>query len=167
MELHELHVGEPYAGAVRDGKAITGGDHGVRGVTEELSASAGGEHGRIGNDFDGAPRDARAHTAADAAIDDQIEHARALEHLHATRVADAGDERACDLRTRAITVRVYDAAPRMRSLTAELEVAPRLEVEACAGGLQLAHARRSLGNEHLDGAGIAQRGTGSEGIVAV
>ena len=42
-----------------------------------------------------------------------------------------------------------------------------IEVELRAGGLQLAHARRPLLHQHLDRGGVAQRGAGGEGVLAV
>ena len=64
MELHELHVGERHAGAMRDRVAVAGGDDRIRRVAIDLAAPAGGEHGRVGDDLDRAPGDARAHAAA-------------------------------------------------------------------------------------------------------
>ena len=80
MELHELHVGERHAGAMRDGVAVARGDHRVRRVAIHLAAAAGGEHGGVGDDLHRLAGDARAHADARAARDDEVEHARALEH---------------------------------------------------------------------------------------
>ena len=51
MKLHELHVGERDAGAMRDREAVAGRDDGIRRVAIDLAAAAGREHGRVGDDL--------------------------------------------------------------------------------------------------------------------
>jgi hypothetical protein len=54
-------------------------------------------------------------------------------------------------------MRVHDPFARVRGLASETQAAClRLEIESCAGGLQLAHASGSFLDEHLYGGGIAQ-----------
>ncbi len=155
MELHELHVRELHAGAVRDREAVAGRDDGVRRVAIDLTAAAGREHGGVGDDLDRAAGDARAHAAAAAAIDDEIEDTRLLEDGDALALLHARAQRARDFGAGLIAVRVHDAIARVRRFLAELELAVGAEVEACAGGLQLAHARGPFLDEHLDGGGVA------------
>jgi hypothetical protein len=49
----------------------------------------------------------------------------------------------------------------------ELEAPAVVEVEVGAGGVQLAHPRRPLLDEHLHGRGVAQGGPGRERVGAV
>jgi hypothetical protein len=128
VELHELHVGEPRAGAPGDRVAVAGGHLRVRGVAVHLAAAAGGEHRGVGGDLDGAagrrsPARRRS-SAAPLAVDHEVEHARLLEHAHARARAHALDERARHLGARLVAARVDDAARRVRGLAPELEVAP-------------------------------------------
>src|SRR5262245_25224344 len=60
MELHELHVRELRACAMRNRETIARGDNRIRRVAIDLTASASREHGRIGNDLDWTTRDGRA-----------------------------------------------------------------------------------------------------------
>ena len=61
MELHELHVGERDAGAMRDREAVARRDDRIRRVAIDLAAAARREHGRVGDDLGRAAGDARAH----------------------------------------------------------------------------------------------------------
>jgi hypothetical protein len=87
-----------------------------------------------------------------------------LEHFDARRFCHARDQRTGDFCSSLIAMRVNDPFPGMRGLLAECKASARVHIEARAGGGQIAHARRSLGNEHFDGCGIAQRGSCGEGI---
>jgi hypothetical protein len=172
VELHELHVGEPRAGAPGDRVAVAGGHLRVRGVAVHLAAAAGGEHGRVGGDLDGAAGHARPRAGAAAprplAVDHEVEHARLLEHADARARLHALDERPRHLGARLVAARVDDAARRVRGLAPELEVAAVLgAVERGPGGVELAHAVGPLLDEHLHGVGVAQRGPGGERVGAV
>src|SRR4051812_29558578 len=135
MELHELHVRELDAGAVRDREAVTSGDDRVRGVAIHLPAAAGRKHRSVGDDVDGAARDARAHATTTAAIDDEVEDTRLLEDGDAVALLHARAECTRDFGAGLITVRMHNAVARMRGLLAKLEFAIGAEVEACSGGL--------------------------------
>ena len=125
MELHELHVRERHAGAMGDREAVARRDDRIRRVTIDLAAAARGQHRRVGDDLGRPARDARAHAETAVASHDQVEHARLLEHADALRLAHPRDERARDLRTRLIAVRMNDPVLRVRRLASELELAPR------------------------------------------
>jgi hypothetical protein len=155
MKLNELHVRELDAGAMRDGKAVTGRDDRVRGVAIHLPTATGGEHGGVGNDLDGATRDARAGTTASAAIDDEIEHACLLEHRNALALLHARAKGSGDFGARLIAVRVDDAMARVRGFFPELELAVGSKVEPRAGGLQLANASGAFFDEDFDGGSVA------------
>jgi tetratricopeptide (TPR) repeat protein len=171
MELHELHVGETRAGAVRDREAVAGGDLRVGRVAVDLPAAARREHRRVRHDLHRAPGDARAHAGhlrAVAVVDEQqVEHARRLVHRDVAALADLLHERARHLRARLVALRVHDALAGMRRFLPQLEVAVGVEVEARPRGLQLPHARRSLLHEHLHGGRVAQRRAGGQRILTV
>ncbi len=79
----------------------------------------------------------------------------------------ARDERARDLGAGLVAVRVDDAILRVRRLASELEPARRIEIEVRAGGLQLAHARRSFFDQHLHRRRVAERRAGGERVLPV
>ena len=81
--------------------------------------------------------------------------------------AHALDQRARHLGAGLVAVRVHDAVRRVRGFAPELELSARVEVELGARRLQLAHARGTLLDEHLDRGGVAQRCAGRERIPAV
>jgi hypothetical protein len=167
MELDEFHVGERDARPMRDRVAVSRRDHRVRRVPVHLTATARGEHRRIGDDVGGAPFHARAHADARAAPHDQLEHAGLLEHADLLRAAHARDERPRDLGPGLVAVRVDDAVLRVRRFSSKREASARIEVEVRAGGLQLTHARRAFFDQHLDGGGIAQRRARGERVLPV
>ena len=153
MELHELHVGQRHAGAMRDREAVAGGDDGIRRVAIDLAAAAGREHGRVGDDLGRAAGDARAH--ADALR-------RAATMRSSTRACSSTRMRSL-ARTRAMSVRATSApvwspcAWTMRFVECaasrpSLSSPARVEIELRAGRLQLAHARRPFLHEHLTAA---------------
>ena len=165
MKLHELHVGERHAGAVRDRVAVARRHDGICRVPINLAAAARRQHRRVGDDVRRATLHAGAHADARAAPHDQLEHARLLEHADLFRGAHARDERARDLGTGLVAVRVHDAVLRVRRLAAERQPPVRIEIEMRAGRLQLAHASRPFFDEHLDRRRVAQRGAGGERVL--
>ncbi len=156
-----------HAGTKRHGVAVAGGHHGIGGIAIELSAAAGGDHGGVGHDLRGAPFDGHAHTAAFAVLHDQLQRARALQDPHAVAAVHALDERRRHLGARAVAVRVDDPVARVRPLAPQAEVATRFEIEARTGRGQLAHARRSLRDEHAHRARVAQGRAGGQRVAAV
>jgi hypothetical protein len=62
---------------------------------------------------------------------------------------------------------MHDPATGMRSLPAELEGSAWLEIEVGAGGVELANARRTFLDQHLDRRGITQGGTGGKRVLPV
>ena len=165
MKLHELHVGELGARAVRDRVAIAGRHLRIRGVPIDLAASSGREHRRIRDYLDSLSRDRRANSVDNSVFHDEVEDARLLEHFDPLALLHPLDQRARDFGAGLISVRVYDAPPRMRRLAAELEVSARLEVEVRAGGRQLTDARGSLFDQNLHRLRIAERGTRGQRIL--
>jgi hypothetical protein len=133
MKLHELHVSEPRAGAVRNRVTVAGRYLRVRGIAIHLAAATGREHGCIGDDLDRLARHRRANTVADSAFHDQLQNSRLLQHFDALGCLDALDERARHLCSRLIAVRVNNPAARVRGLTAQLEIPSRLEIEMRSG----------------------------------
>ena len=79
VELHELHVAQLHAGAMRERNAVSGRDRGVGGVAIDLPAAAGGEHGGVRDDLERCARLAHARARAAAVVHDEVERARALE----------------------------------------------------------------------------------------
>ena len=55
----------------------------------------------------------------------------------------------------------------MRGLLPKLELSAWLEIEICAGGVQLTHTSRPFLDEHLDRLGIAQRRTSGQRVPAM
>ena len=167
VELHEFHVGQSCARTVRDRVAVAGRDLGVRGVPVELPAPAGREHRRVGDDLHGAARDTRLHAGAASVHDDEVQRACALEHRDVRAVAHALDQRSRDLRAGLVAVRVHDPLARVRGLLAEREPAGRVGVEPRADRRELPHALRPLGDEHLHGRRVAQRGSSRQRVEPV
>ena len=156
MELHELHVGERHARAMRDGVAVSGRDDGIRGVAIHLPASAGREHGDVRNDLRCRASHAGSHADARVAVHDQIQETRFLEDAHAFAATHTVHECARDFGARLIAVRVHDALARVRGFASETQASgSRLEIELCPRGLELAYARRPLFHEHLHRGGVA------------
>ena len=155
MELHEFHISEPDARAVRDSKPVTRGDLRVGGVAVDLPAPTRGKHGRVGDDLEWLPRETRAQPDAPPALHDQRERARALEYGDGAVRAHALDQRPGHLGAGLVAVRVHDALTGMRGLLRELEPAVGLAVEARPNRREVADALRAFSDEHGDCIGIA------------
>ena len=103
-----------------------------------------------------------------AAVRDEVEHARFLEHAHALAPPDAMDECPRHLRAGLIAVGVHDALARVRGLPSQHEAPrPGVEVERRPGSVQLVDARGTLFHEHLDGCSVAESGACSERVPAM
>ena len=165
MKLHELHVGERHAGSMRDRIAVARRHHRVRRVPINLPASTRGQHRRVSENVGGPPGNAGADADALPAVHEQVEHARALEHLDVLAVADASDESPRHLGAGLVAVGVNDAILRVCRLASQLEPAAGVEVEVGTGGLELAHARRPFLHQH--GGRIAQRGARGQGVLSM
>ena len=110
-------------------------DERVGGIAIELATSASGENGGVRVQLSSSSSDRGFHSAAHArATDDEVQHARALEHRDPRRNRNALDECAGDFGARAIAARVHDASARMRA-SRLTRSPPRGEVEASAGEL--------------------------------
>src|SRR5262245_20861013 len=113
MELHELHVGELRACAMRNRETVTRRDDRIRRVTIDLTASARCKHGGVSDDLDRTTRDGRADTAASLAVYNEIEHSRLLEHGDALALLHFHAQCARNFSAGLITVRVHDAIARV------------------------------------------------------
>src|SRR5688500_14763069 len=109
MKLHELHVGQLRARAMRDCISITCSDLRIRGVAIDLPASAGSEHGCISDDLDGLTRDRPADSMTDTAFHDEVENASLLENLDPFALANPVDESPRNFGTRLIAMRMNDS----------------------------------------------------------
>src|SRR5947209_8475651 len=103
-------------------ETIAGGDNGICRVAVDLTATAGGEHGDVGNDLHGPAGDARAHPEAFVATHDEVEDAGLLDDADAIALVNTVDERAGDFGTGLIAVRVNDPVLRVRGLSSELQI---------------------------------------------
>jgi hypothetical protein len=167
MELHELHIGEPGASAMSNCETIAGRDDWVGRVAEDLTAATGRKHRDVGNDLDGAPRNACADANALVALDDEVEDAGFLDYADPFALVHTIDERSGYLGPCLIPVCVHDAVLRVRGLATELEVAGRIEVEVSASGLQLPHTGGPFLDEHLHRLRVAERGTRSQSVATM
>ncbi len=68
VELHELHVGDPAAGAPGHGDAVAGGHVRVAGVEVDLAGTAGGEDHAAGDQGHDLSRAPVQHVGADTAV---------------------------------------------------------------------------------------------------
>ena len=64
-------------------------------------------------------------------------------------------------------MRVDDPVGRVRGLAAEHQLTVRIEIELGARRLELAHARRPLFHQHLDGGRVAQRRSRGERVATM
>src|SRR6202521_6015485 len=131
MELHELHVGERGARAMRDCVAVTGSNLRIRRVPVDLPASSGRQHGRVGDDFDRFACYRGAYAKCHPILDNKVENSCLLENFNSLALFHLLDQRARDLRAGLISVRVHDPSARVGSLTAEFEIPSRLQIELC------------------------------------
>jgi hypothetical protein len=99
-----------------------------------------------------------------------VQHQRVLDDLDArigVHGRELGHERAGDLGPGGVAPGVRDAVGVVAALAGQAERAVGLGVEHRAAGDQLADARRSLGDQHLDGPRVAQADAGLEGVAQV
>ena len=164
MKLHELHVGERDAGALRDRVAVTGRDDGICRVPIHLTASAGREHRGVGDDLGGAAGDARRRAATLAPLNYQVEDAGEFEHLDSRARPHAFDQRPCDFGAGLVAVRMDDAVHRVRGFAPELKSARCIEIEIGAGGLEIANPRRAFFGEHRHRRRITESGAGGKRV---
>jgi len=171
VELHELHVGQTGAGPVGNGKPVAGGHLRVRGISENLTASTGGEHRGVGHDLHRPTGDGSADPGAlqPALVlhQQQVEHPGGLLHVDIRRLAHLGDEGPGHLGAGLVPVGVHDPVAGMRRLLPQLEITGRIEVETGPGGLEFADPGGPFFHQHLHRFGIAQRRAGRERILPV
>ena len=92
VKLHELHVGHARAGTMRDGETVACRHRRIGREAENLTQSTRRHHHRFRVHLDRLAIDGRAHADATSAHENQIEHARRLEHLHVRRRLHAFDQ---------------------------------------------------------------------------
>src|SRR5438128_669002 len=129
MELHELHVSEPYAGAMRNCIAVACGNLRICRVSINLTAATGRKYRRVGDDFRRRSSDSCAHSINAATRRYEIDDSRLLENLDFRIVAHSLDQCARDFCTRLIAVCVDDSSSRVRCFATQFEIAARLEIE--------------------------------------
>ena len=167
VELYELHVGQSNAGAMGDGVAVTGGDHGVGGIAVNLPASTCGEDGGVGTNFHCLPAYTGPHTGASPLFDNEVEHARPFQHAGPLARLDSLDKGARHFGAGAVAVRMDNAAAGVRGLAPKLESAVGAQIEGRARQLQLADSRGAFFDQHLHRFAIAQGGAGRQRIFAM
>src|SRR5665213_907170 len=116
VKLHEFHVGERDAGAMRDSVSVARRDDWIGRVAIGLPATAGRKNSCIRDYFDRLSRDTGLHADTHAAMDNEIQDACALQHLDPLAVTHPRNQRAGNFGTRLVSVRVYDAIRRMGGL---------------------------------------------------
>ena len=168
MELHELHVGERDAGAMRDRVAVARRDHRIRRVPIDLAAAARREHRRVGDDLRRAPFDARAHADARAAPHDELEHARASRargccFVSRTRATSVRATSAPVWSPCAWTMRFFECAASRPSLSR-----PRGSRSKCAPAVCSSRTRAGPSSTSTcDRRRVAQRGARGERVLTV
>jgi hypothetical protein len=167
MELNELHVSELRSCAMRDRKSVARRNLRIGGVLVDLSAPTCRQDGSIGNYLDGLPGNSRPDSNTLAVGDYQVEHTGLLEHANAFRFPDAGYQGSGYFGSRLVTVSVHDPAAGMRGLFAKHEVPARIQIERCAGSLELADPRRTFLDQDLHRLRIAEGASGREGVFAM
>ena len=173
VELHELEVAQPGAGAQRDRHPVAGGDARVGGLAEDLAEPAGGEHDRaavhgadavalaLAEHVQGQPGDAAVGGAQ------QVDGQRVLDDLDLGRPLDRGDEGALDLGAGRVAAGVGDPVAVVAALAGQRQLAVGVVVELGAERDQLADRLRALGHQDAYGVDVAGARAGHEGVVLV
>ena len=160
--MHELHVGNGRAGAVRHGHAVAGGNFRVGGVPVNLTQPACRQQRCAGEElFHHAlanVQHVRAETVnpfgpallfgAQVVLGDQIHGHVVFVHVDVGVLSDGCNQRPFHLPAGQI-LRVHDSVPRVTSLAPQFEknALPLLSLgEAYAPVLELVHANRPLAN---------------------
>ena len=173
VELHELQVAQHRAGAQRDRHAIAGRHRGVRGLREDLTEAAAGQHHRAASDRPDTVALALAHHVqghpGDATVvgEEQVDGERVLDHVDLGRVLGRRDQGPLDLRPGRVTARVRDPVAVVAALAGEREHAVVVVVEVRPERDQLAHGLGALGHQDARGLGVAPAGAGDQGVALV
>ncbi len=156
MELHELHVGDARACAVRERDAITCRDFWIGGFRKHLARAACGQQRRARERAAGlAVRADEAHTQTAAVLDDGADRERVREHANPRDGGDTLPQHASDLAPRGV-FRVQHAAHAVRALGCERGLAIGAASEAGAPLDELARVPRPFVAEHAHGALVAE-----------
>ncbi len=170
VELVELEVGEVRAGAESHGDAVAGGYGGVGGMEEELACAAGGEDDGVGGEGGGGTvlvDDAEADDGA-RGVEDEVLSEGVFEDGDGGVGADGTssnrlDERGLDGEAGCVSACVKDARVGVGGFEALGEVAV-VVVEGDAEADEVADAGGAFGAEDFDGCGVAEAGSGGEGV---
>jgi len=173
VELHELEVAQPGAGAQRHRHAVAGGHARVGGLAEHLAEPAGGEHDRAAvHGADAVVLALAEHVqgqAGDAAVrgTEEVDGQGVLDDLDLRRPLHRGDQGALDLRAGGVTAGVRDAVAVVAALAGQAEVAGGVVVEVRAELDELADRGRAVGDQDADGFLVARAGPGDQGVALV
>ena len=173
VELDELEVAQPGAGAQRDRHPVAGGHARVGRLAEDLAEPAGGEHDgpavhgadavvlALAEHVEGQPGDAAVGGAQ------QVDGQRVLDDLDLRRPLDRGDEGALDLGAGRVAAGVGDAVAVVAALAGQRQLAVGVVVELGAEGDQLADRVGTLRHQHAYGLDVAGARAGHEGVALV
>ena len=165
MELHELDVGNRHARPERHGQPVGRRLRRVGGDGEELSGSAGGEHGVRGR----APRSGFRRRRAARTPRQRPSSTRRSRANHSSSTA-AADARVASTRARstsapvaappACTTRAVEWPPSRASASAP----PGCRSNTAPIAMSSWTRRGALVDQHPDGVGVAESGTGGQGV---
>ena len=164
VKLNELDIGHRHPGAQRHGDSVTGGFGRVRGDGEQLTCTAGGQQG-VRRSY----RPQRSigllyqSPAAGAAVDDQVNGETMLVH-HGRGAGSSGDKRTLDLRAGRRAAGVHHPRVAVAPFPRELQRAVGITIELGAQVDELAHAGRTVFDEHADRVLIAEPGARLNGV---
>ena len=173
VELDELEVAEPGAGAQGDRHPVARGHARVRRLAEDLAEPAGGEDDRpavhgadavvlaLAEHVEGQPGDPAVGGAQ------QVDGQRVLDDLDLRRPLDRGDEGPLDLGAGRVAAGVGDAVAVVAALAGQRQLAVGVVVELGAQRDQLADRLGTLGHQDAYGLDVAGARTRHEGVALV
>lgn len=161
VELHELHVLDFGPDCGGEGDAVGGGDAGVGGLSVDFAGSAGGEEGGAGEECAGfGVADADGGTDAVVVVGEETGDEGLFEDVNAGVVADGLADGAFDFPAGFVGV-VDDAVAGVAAFATEFGV------ELGAEAAEPFDGTGGFGDEEADGFGVAESGSGDEGVLFV
>ncbi len=164
MELHEFHVAQLGAGAVRDRQPITSRDVGVRRLAIDLPCSTGAQYGLFGPHQRVAMLIAPYQRAAAASlVGEQVQRERMFPSFDVGQTEGAIDHGPHDFLARGVAQRMHDSMMAVPAFASQSQRAGLL-IEQRSPFDQFVDAARRLANHHFDHGPVAQIAAGRQGI---
>jgi hypothetical protein len=166
MKLHELQIGNAGTRTERHGNAVTGCNHGVRGLAKYLASAASREQ-RVLRSHRCQPMscdEVRPRTTT--VLDAQSQGQRIADDANPGIVAHAGPEDTCDFPPGCITG-MQHTTDTVGPLASQSGLPVRSAIERGAPLDELGDIARPFTHEHIDGATIAETVAGSQGVTCV